>query len=596
MLDKYEDVMQVIAELGIPTKDQGKQIKLEHCPFCESGLKLKSSQMYKHFSINSETGAYFCHHRNSCGEQGGLYSLRDKLGLTPMGGGRKTYNKPIENPAIKSDVETFYTWYEKERGISADILREYNVGLLNNGKGKNIVYRYFDEEKREFNRKYRSCTDKKIMWTEKGCEQSFYGMDNYSSELTHLIVVEGEDDVHAMAQLGLRAVSVPFGAGAFSPSMKDYCDKFDAVYLLHDNDTAGETGAKRFAEKVGIDKCSRVLLPAKDARQCLLDGFKRNDVIQCIGSGKKYEHDAIGCVSEHDYSEMWNIISGKNDLSGLFTPHAPFNSILRGVRDGELTILTGHTGKGKTTFGDNLLHWIERQGFPVMAFHFENKPISIKTKLLEVREGKPFSKYNEETQRIVPLVSEDEFRQDFEELKHSRWKLFQEKEDSNGYYEVDELVEVVEYAHRYEGVNYFLIDHLHYFLKTSKSDNPTALIDETMRAIRQLSKRLNIHIFLVVHPAKVGQSKDGKPNRVGIESSKGSSSIGQECDNFMVVDIVEDGISSVNILKNREAGRTGEVFFKVDSNYNHFRECYNDNPSTPNEGEVIESKVDMWKS
>jgi len=585
IIDRME-IIDAINQLSITYREENGHAKLEYCPFCENGKSLKDADKYKHFSINLETGAYYCFHRNSCGEQGGFWSFKDKLGLNPiMNGGRRHYNKPQPNSYIKTPEDKFYDWYTANRGISRDVLQKYDVSVLHREKdGKNeayIVYKYMDNEKKEFNRKYRHWMDKKVMWTEKGCEQGFYGQQFVKPETApFLVVVEGEDDVHAMSQMGINnVVSVPFGAGTYSPSMHDYIQQFKVVYLCHDNDTAGENGARKFAEKAGFDKCLRVRLPHKDARECLLAGMGREEISVAIGSAKQFSHDRIGCVdADIDGFEMWDFVSGNSHNSGIHTPHKYLNRLFKGIRYGEMTIITGGTGSGKTTFGDNLLHWIEEQGFPVMAFHFENKPLSVKCKLIEIQSKKAMYRYDEDAMKRVPLVSKEEYLDHVVTLQNSNWFLYQPDPSNNGYCSLDNLVEAIEYAVKLHNVRHFFIDHLHYFLKTSTASNPTAVIDETVRAIRQLSVKHGIHIFLAVHPTKVGADKNGSQNKIGIESAKGSSSIAQESDNYIVVEKSCDGVSEVRFEKNREEGLSGNhsCYFRLTANFNSFYECFND--------------------
>ena len=104
-------------------------------------------------------------------------------------------------------------------------------------------------------------------------------------------------------------------------------------------------------------------------------------------------------------------------------------------------------------------------------------------------------------------------------------------------------------------IKFFLIDHLHYFLNLSQSRNPTQLLDESVRRIKQWTERFECHICLIVHPSKPSGKSDGK---LSMYSGKGSSSIVQEADNYWIVYRVQKSDGQYYSLfeehKNREHG------------------------------------------
>jgi twinkle protein len=584
-------IMDTIHKIGIPFKEENGQAKLEYCPFCETGKTLNGSDMYRHFHISLETGAYYCWHRSSCGASGGYYSLQERLGLTPLGDGkRRNFVMPPkkEDTYIVTPEEKFYAYYEGQRGISKEIARKYNIEFIKTQNGLHYVYNFYehiDGKKELFNRKYRGADNKKSMWTERNCKTNFYGMQFLDYNTRFIVVCEGEDDCHALAQYNVaNVVSVPFGANTFTPEMMDVLDNFQVIYLAMDNDEAGEHGARRIAEKVGLNRCYRVVLPKKDARECLSKGIEESVIKEAIGTAEQLSHESISRVRENDGDELWDFVNGKGHGESVFTPHQPFNAILRGVRLGELTVLTGTTGSGKSTFGDNILHWIEQQGHNVMAFKFENKPISTKAKMVSIRSGRELSTFDETINKTVPLVTREWLNEQVASIAKSGWHFFTTQQDDNGYCSIEKLKEAILYIHRFSDCRYFLIDHLHYFLKTSGSSNATAIIDEAVREIRQFTIKLNVHIILVVHPAKTGADKDGKQYKPGLDSPKGSSSIAQECDNFITVDKLQNGYSTTDILKHREFGKVGKCFWQLDAGYNRFFECYKDNPISEGDG------------
>ena len=97
-----------------------------------------------------------------------------------------------------------------------------------------------------------------------------------------------------------------------------------------------------------------------------------------------------------------------------------------------------------------------------------------------------------------------------------------------------------------------------------------------MRMIHQWCDDYDCHIMINVHPHMTDDTRSGKPAKLGINASKGSSSIAQECDNYMIVERPEKKkgdeslMARLRIEKNREVGKCGEVMFSVLKNRNTF--------------------------
>lgn len=571
------DFMAYIDSKGIKYKEQGNELKFHHCPFCETNGK--PSKPYNTFSFNREKQTYFCHHRNSCGMQGGLYNFKIEMGdINPITKTtRIVYERPLPKPKITSDIDKFYDWYEKKRGISKEILKQYKVGMERvDKKSVTMIYQYFDKDNKLINRKYKNSLDKKKLWTEKNAEQIYYGLQyvNYNDSL--LYVTEGEDDCHAFAQItGLnQVVSIPYGANNYTIHMDKVNKCFETIVLLFDCDEKGQEGAKNFAKKAGLHKCHNIILPYKDVRECLLHGINKDRFNKYIGKAKQFSHDEI--VKPEAFRDEFNRSLRSNSNLGYMTPHKEFNRITKGVRVSELTILTGGTGSGKTTFAYNVGLWCESANMPFLAMSFENRMSSIIKKLICVDTGEMVQAFDSDSNKMVQVMSDSDIDIAFDRINRKDIYFLNKTGVKEGYYDLEKMIDVIEYAVKFYNVKNIIIDHLHYFLKLSGERNPVQVIDESIRIIKQLTERLNVHVLLIVHPHKVGEGAN-----VGLNSPKGASSISQECDNFWVVKRGENGDddefdfdlkSEFTMLKNREYGMVNKnnLVFDVKENCNTF--------------------------
>jgi len=574
MVTDYFEFMQYIDSLGIPYKEHGDELYFEYCPFCEKG---KTSKPYGHFHFNKEKQTFFCHHRNSCGESGGLYHFKMLMGhINPV---RKTaqkkYTRPAEDKAIVHDSDKFYEMYHKERGISPEVLKKYDVGLKRDGSKRYIVYKFYSEKGILINRKYRNFRDKKDMRQEKGAELVYYGMQHVDTEKKDLYICEGEDDCHALAQMGLdNVVSLPSGAGTYTPAMDRFNGKFEQLYLMFDADETGQEGARKFAEKAGMHKCLNVVMNYKDARDCLLNGMDIFDVQKMLNRATVYKHDDITTAPEYR-ERFFKSIRNPEQITGKpIMGHTNFNRIVGGIRLQEVTILTGHTGRGKSTFAYNLAMWCHQIGHNVLIMNFENSMTALFKKLISIQTGEKMTYFDKIDNKWKFAQTDEWMKEQYEKLERKNiCYLDKEGGSSDGYYDIKRVESIIEYAYKFYNINVVIIDHLHYFLKVSDARNPTYAIDEAIRKMSVWKTRFNCHILCITHPHKTEDSRSGKPVELGVYSGKGSSAIPQEADNFWVIGR-RDGTnnSTLKIKKNRETGTFGEINYKVRENGNTFEE------------------------
>ena len=117
----------------------------------------------------------------------------------------------------------------------------------------------------------------------------------------------------------------------------------------------------------------------KDANEALLDGA---DLMQYIKSAKSINEQNILRISDMQDSIMSRILN-QEDQQGIKSKYFKwYNRLIKGFRRGELSIFTGPTGSGKTTFlSQYSLDFLERR-IPTMWGSFEIKNEILATTLL----------------------------------------------------------------------------------------------------------------------------------------------------------------------------------------------------------------------
>ena len=171
-----------------------------------------------------------------------------------------------------------------------------------------------------------------------------------------LVVTEGEYDAMAVWQAtGRPAVSLPNGCRSLPVEVLPLLEEFDKIYLWMDNDAPGQEGAELFAKKVGIERCFLVRpttqntgLPheqdlPKDANDALRQDLDMNTILD---DAKVVPHEQI-LTFQDLRSDVLHEIMYPEKYVGLPIPSLPkFTSLIKGLRRGELTVLTGPTGSG----------------------------------------------------------------------------------------------------------------------------------------------------------------------------------------------------------------------------------------------------------
>jgi len=328
---------------GIEVSGTGEQST--PCPQCSPGRKKKNS---KCLSVNVDKRTWHCHH---CGWSGGLPKGNSDY-LPPK---TKTFKKP--DFTFKPDLpEKAYLFLVEKRKIKPTVLQRNRVCSQEGA----ILFPFYKNGEC-VNVKYRG-PDKKFWQTEAG-EKVLYGFDDIDDAQT--IITEGEMDKLALEVAGYKnAVSVPDGAP--SPEAKAYAAKFDFLQngkdrldrvkhfvLAVDNDPPGKKLEAELARRLGPERCSRVEWP---------DGCKdANDVLMQHGSDK-----LAGVIKAAIPFPVEGIYHARDvDLDGLYdrglepgiTPGWISIEKLYTVckESGELTVITGIPGHGKSEWLDALL-------------------------------------------------------------------------------------------------------------------------------------------------------------------------------------------------------------------------------------------------
>ena len=411
----------------------------------------------------------------------------------------------------------------KSRGISEEI--SIGAGVVSGERKyskshdtvKNSIGFVYKHSGQDYAIKWRSIETKEF--SQSGSAASLY-LAHLITDKDRLIITEGEIDALSFWQAGLEAVSIPSGAiiSARDESARlkwmalhdDILSGAKDIYLAVDMDGPGQSTAQELARRIGKARCWQVTFPAgcKDANDTLLRHGKEI-LSECIGKATRWPIEGI--TSANDYADKVLRLYESGLPRGLSTGWLSIDEIFT-LNAGNLVIVTGVPGHGKTTFLDAMMvNAMKQHDWNVAYASFENPQEIHISKLIAQHIDKPFG--------LGPTARMDED----EMLRSLSWVndhvTFLSNENSMP--TVESLVERFETAVRRYGVKACVVDPFN-FIKLPGRDGgfDTNAVNDMLAAFKLFAQRAEVVFFLVAHPAKpMNVGPDFIPTGYAIASS-----------------------------------------------------------------------------
>ena len=551
----------------------GKKRVRSICPFCN---ERRSNKKDKCLSIDTESGAYYCHYCNAKGY------FKSKLDET-LSKDRKLY-KPkkmnfVKPKAKNKEMEQVFAdpflQYFQERGISKEALIKARVTQETEFMpqvGRNIgciAFNYYVEDEL-INIKYR--TRNKDFKLISGAEKVPYNINSIAPESFNpdeeksCLFVEGEIDALTYIECGFEhVVSVPNGANTnleyLDKFIDSHFDKLDCIYISVDNDKKGVECRNELIRRFGSEMCKLVEYPkpCKDINEVLVQ-FGREAVEECVRNAKDCKPDgiqelvdveaALDDIFEHGFEK--GATFGIPSLDDIFS-----------VKTGLLHIVTGVPSHGKSFMLNyllirlNLLH-----DWKVAFFSPEFYPVSHHiAQTIETYGGQRFCKEN----YTIPV---------YEKMKDylARNMFYIDPNDTD----INSVMERAKYLIRKKGIKVLVIDPFNALTdKERKNQKQDEYISEFLQKLRWFCRKYDVAGFIIMHPTKLQKLENGQYPVCDLYNCKGASEINDKADvGITVWRNKEEDYAELHItkMKFRNLGKNGHATFKFNINNGRYVE------------------------
>ena len=525
-----DDLRGFIEYVGAETKDKGKDVFFRYCPKCRSSAP--KNDEWK-FSVNRKTGAFGCL-RGSCGYHGHFVELcRDfgyKIGLDAE---QQFTQFPQPRERIKPRESALA--YLADRGISKEIAERYEVTAYED-RPNILWFPFFNEWGKLVFVKYRNMAFRKGMkgskeWTESGGQPILFGMKE-STGFDTVVITEGQIDSMSVAEAFKDEpdapnafCSVPLGMNAFTwvPNCIDWLKRFDTVIVFGDMEHGHMSLLEQITQKV---PCRIKAVRTED----YLGEKDANDILRSFGA--EAVRKAVRNACERSISNVKDLADVKyidiTKLPKFKTGVWELDKALKGGRCyGQVCLLTGKRGEGKSTFMSNIFADAIDQNIGCFAYSGELPAFQFKAWLNMQLAGNSHMSVRKDE------FGDDEYYLDTEtDERISEWyrgKAFIYDWQSIEGEETESLLETVQKVVSRRNVKLVCIDNLMTAMDSVDDQSNLYLAQSNfVRQLKDIAMRYDVAIILVAHPRKSG--KDDKNSDFDNDIVSGSSNITDRVD------------------------------------------------------------------
>lgn len=497
-----DDAIRFASEGGYSARQTRDELQFTLCPYCHGGKGKDKGT----FSINLKTGQFLCM-RASCNARGNMITLSKDFDFS-LGTEADEYYSPkkrFRNIHRKERAETkpAAIKYLESRGISRKVAEEYNI-TVQKGHENILVFPFYDENNILQFAKYRKTDfekgrDKNKEWCEAGCKPILFGMNHCNPKNRTLVLTEGQLDSLSCAEARIEnAVSVPNGAKGFTwiPYCWDFLSRFQKLVVFGDyeNDSISLLAEmqKRFHGAVKHVK-PEDYKDCKDANE-ILRRYGAEYLQKCVRNAVPVRNPKIKPledVKRVDLAKLEHIPTGFNALDKL----------LGGFYFGQLVLVTGQRGEGKSTLVSQFGTFAVDRGYPTFFYSGELMDWYFKA-WFEFQAAGNRSINSRTTERgYTSYTIRAEVLPEIEKWYSGKAYIYDNGIVEDGK-EEQTLIQTMETAIKQYGCKVLMVDNLMTAISDDINSDLYRQQTEFVQELSKMAKLYNVLIFLIAHPRK----------------------------------------------------------------------------------------------
>ena len=473
------------------------------CPLCSHDRK-PENQKAKCASYDWERGLGTCH---NCDTSFQLHTYQRK------GASEKVYVRPEQRltPKVSTKVED---WFET-RGISTQTLADLQVGegsewMPQTGKSENTIHFNYYMGDQLINVKYRD--GRKNFKLFKGAEKIFYNINSiigYDS----CIIVEGEMDVLAMHEAGIKnVISVPNGATLNSNNLDyldnciDYLEDKTKIVLALDTDEPGQALKQEFVRRLGAEVCYLVDFDdCKDANEYLLK-YGAEELKNAIHISKQVPLENVSTLYDIE-DELKDFV--QNGFKPGFQVGLPNFDKIFSTYTGQFITVTGIPSSGKSDFVDQMVvGYNNNYGWKTAYASPENQPTYLHAHKLMRKHWQdmptPGDIGGQQWKKVADHVNDNYFFIDMDR------------------YTLESVLRKGAELVKRKGIKCLVIDPFNKVRDVNcKTEDVNRYTMEYLTKIEIFAKKYDVLVFIVAHPTKMYKGNDGKIEEPTMYNIKG---------------------------------------------------------------------------
>lgn len=446
---------------------------------------------------------------------------KDYLGIIEPQIQRVQEAKPYRRPQVKNVIvpkNGALNYLTTQRALKAETIKAFQIGeqeartfKLSGDKTyvcPAVVFPYKAEGELRFV-KYLGIErpdGERLMSAEAGCEQILFGWQAMPANARFVVIVEGELNAMSWHQYGIPALATPLGAGSgnkhgWVASEWNRLEQFEIVYLSFDQDKPGRDAVADLVERLGRHRC-RIVPPMpndhKDINDCLYAGVSAAEIQGLLDMARSIDPEGLRSATDFTDEVIEQFYPTDNEQLGIPMPFAGFKDKFA-FRPGEMTIVTGYRGHGKTQGVNYIVNQALAHGAKALIASFE-----MRAKVLLRRAVRQLTAQREPSKEYIKQVMN---------WYYDRLWLF----DHVGSANQDRIFEVFDYARRRYGINLFVIDSL---MKCGIAVDDLPGQDRFADRYVNFCNLNSVHGILVAHSRK-DDDENNVPTNNGVKGSGG---------------------------------------------------------------------------